>query len=157
MIPSFEIYSSDGTHEAAYTVSLGNTITVGSGQGQGSTVSFTPTAVSLTIDVTNPCKATTVSTITFDPTTLAVYDGQTGTSEFDIPGDGVDTANLLTGLCGTKVYAIADNSNGNAITNWATITDSATAGKKTLTITPGNYGSHISTDITITIRVTTTY
>ena len=157
MIPSFEIYSSDGTHEAAYAVTLTNAITIDSGQGQGATTSFSPADVSITIDVTNPCKTTTVSNIVFDPTTLAVYDGQTGTSDFDIPGDGVDTANLLTGLCGTKVYAIADNSDGSAISNWATIADSPTDGKMRLTITPGSYGSHIASDITITVRVTTTY
>ena len=158
VIPSFEIYSSDGTHEAAYTVSLANTITVTSGQGQGSTTSFSPTASSITIDVSNPCKTTTITGITFDPTTITVSDGSTATAEFDIPGDGVDTANLLTGLCGTKVYAIADNSDGTAISNWAVIGDSTNNnGKKMITIDPSQYGSHISSDVTVTVRVTTTY
>ena len=61
MIPSFEIYSSDGTHEGAYTVSLSNSITIDGSQGQGSTTVFSPADVSITIDVTNPCKTTTVS------------------------------------------------------------------------------------------------
>ena len=63
----------------------------------------------------------------------------------------------MTGLCGNKVYAIADNSDGSAISNWAVIGPSSTAGSMTLTIDPEQYGSHIASDITVTIRVTTTY
>ena len=74
MIPSFEIYSADGTHEGSYTVTLSNALTVDSGQGQSST-SFSPSDVSITVDVTNPCKATSVSQITFSPSTISVYDG----------------------------------------------------------------------------------
>lgn len=90
------------------------------------------------------------------PNTLSVYDGATGTSEFVIPGDGVDTANGLSDLCGKKVYAV-DESDGTAISNWAVITDSSTDGSMTLTITPALYGSHISSDLSKTVRVTTTY
>ena len=118
---------------------------------------FTPTATSLTIDVTNPCKTTTIDNITFNPVTISVFDGATATAEFDIPGDGVDTANLLTGLCGTNVYTIADNADGAAISNWAVIADSTNDnGKMMITIDPSVYGSHIASDTTIVVRVTTT-
>ena len=158
VIPSFEIYSADGNDEGSYSVSIANTITVDSGQGQGATTSFSPTATSITVDVSNPCKTTTISSIVFNPTTITVSDGSTATAEFDIPGDGVDTANSLTGLCGTKVYAIADNADGTAISNWATIIDSTNNnGKKMIKIDPSQYGSHIASDISVTIRVTTTY
>ena len=157
VIPSFEIYSSDGTKEAAYAVTLSNTIAIDASQGQGSTTSFSPADVTITVDVTNPCKATTITALTFTPSSLAVFDGATGTVEYDIPGDGVDTANSLTDLCGEKVYAIANNADGVAITNWAVITDSSTSRKKTLTITPSLYGSFISSDIVITVRITTTF
>ena len=158
VVPSFEIYTTDTSHVAAYTVSIANTITIGSGQGQGSTTSFTPTATSITIDVSNPCKTTTITGLTFSPTTISVYDGSTATAEFDIPGDGVDTSNGLSDLCGTKVYAIADNSDGTAISNWATIIDSTNNnGKKMIQIDPSQYGTFIASDITITVRVTTTF
>jgi hypothetical protein len=43
----------------------------------------------------------------------------------------------LTGLCGTNVYAIANNADGVAISNWATIGDSTNNnGKMMLTIDP---------------------
>ena len=113
------------------------------GQGQGSTTSFTPSDVSITIDVSNPSKTTTITGITFNPTSITVADGATATAEFSVPGDGVDTANSLTGLCGTKNYAISNSS--GAVSGWATITDSTvTTGDKTLTIDPSQYGSHIS-------------
>ena len=56
------------------------------------TTSFTPSNVPITIDVTNPCKSTTLQSITFDTTPLSVWDGQTDTSTFTEPTDGVDTS-----------------------------------------------------------------
>ena len=129
---------------------------MGSGQGQGATTSFSPSDVSITIDVSNPCKTTTITGITFNPTSITVVDGATATAEFSVPGDGVDTANSLTGLCGTKNYAISNGS--GAVSNWAVITDSSvTAGDKTLTIDPSQYGSHISSTVSETLTITTTY
>ena len=70
----------------------------------------------------------------------------------------MDTSNGLSDLCGTKVYAIADNSDGTAISNWATIIDSTNNnGKKMIQIDPSQYGTFIASDITITVRVTTTF
>ena len=156
VIPSFEIYTTNTSHEAAYTVALTNTITVNAGQGQGSTTSFSPADVSITIDVSNPCKTTTISGITFNPSSITVADGATATAEFSVPGDGVDTANSLTGLCGTKNYAISNAS--GAVSGWAVITDSSvTAGDKTLTIDPSQYGSHISSTVSETLTITTTF
>lgn len=123
-----------------------------------STTSFAQSDVSIQVDVSNPCLTTTISGITFDPTSISVYDGSTATATFSIPGDGVDTSNSLTDLCGVKEYAIADNSNGNAISGWASIAASAsTARQYVMTIDPSQYGSHISSDVTITVRVTTTF
>ena len=122
-----------------------------------STTSFSPSDVAITIEVTNPCKATTIESITFSPTSISVYDGQTATADYVIPGDGVDTANSLSGLCGDKVYTIVDNSDDSAISGWAAITTSTTLGSMTLTIDPSQYGSHISSDISVTLKVTTTF
>ena len=157
VVPSFEIYTTTTSHAADYTVSIANTITVGSGQGQGATTSFSPTATPLTITVSNPCTSATITGITFNPTSITVQDGSTATSEFSVPGDTVDTSNSLTGLCGTKNYAITDSSN-NAVTTWAVITDSTvTSGDKTLTIDPSVYGSHIASTVSETLTITTTY
>ena len=82
VVPSFEIYSTDTSKEANYSVSIANTITIASGQGQGSTTVFNPTATSLTIEVSNPCKTTTMGTITFAPTSITTSVGSTATSEF---------------------------------------------------------------------------
>ena len=109
VIPSFEIYSNTGSQEANYAVSLTNTITVNGSQDQGSTTSFTAAAVDLTVEVSNPCKTTTIADITFDTSPVSFADGLTTTSLFTEPTDGVDTANGLKLLCGAKTYAVTDN------------------------------------------------
>ena len=155
LTPSFEIYSQDTSKAASYSLVLTNTITVDGGQGQ-STTTFGSLSTTYSLTVTDPCPSATVSSITFSPSSITVTDGSTATSEFAIPGDSVDTsAAPLTGLCGTKTYEIKDSSN-NVITTWATITDSSvTSGGKTLTINPDNYGSHISSQVSETLTVTT--
>ena len=69
----------------------------------------------------------------------------------------MDTANSLSGLCGDKVYTIVDNADDSAISGWAAITTSTTLGSMTLTIDPSQYGSHISSDINVTLKVTTKF
>ena len=159
VVPSFEIYTTTPAHAANYAVSLTNTITVGSGQGQGATTSFTPSNVDITIEVSDPCPASTISSITFSPNAISVVDGSSATAEFSIPGDTVDTANSLTGLCGTKTYTLTNNSGGASVSAWATVTDSSvTAGDKTLTINTLNYPSEITTaTLAITIDVLVKY
>ena len=121
-----------------------------------STTSFSPTATSYTLTVSNPCPSTTVSSITFNPTSITVTNGSTATSEFVIPTDGVDTAaSPLTGLCGNKSYSIGDGTN-TGITTWAAITDSSTDGSKTLTIDPSQYTSYVTSSVTVTLTITTT-
>ena len=118
---------------------------------------FTPTATSFDITVSNPCTSTTISDPTFSPASITVADGSTATAEFTVPGDGVDTSNSLTDLCGVKNYAITD-SNGASVSTWAAITDSSvTTGSKTLTIDPSVYGSHISSTVSETLTITTTF
>ena len=127
VVPSFEVYSTNPAHEASYTVTLTNAITVDAAQGQ-SVTAFTPPSVTQTISVVNLCKDTTINAITFSPTAITVNDGNEGTSDFVIPTDAVDTANSLTSLCGARTYAITD-ATGAAVANWAIITDHAsTAG-----------------------------
>jgi len=65
---------------------------------------------------------------------------------------------LLTGLCGDNTYTIVDNADDAAISNWAVIADSTNNnGKMMITIDPSLYGSHIASDTTITIKVTTKF
>lgn len=142
-----------------------NTITIDTpaDQGQVGTTSFSAPVVSSTITFTNPCKTTTISGITFDTTPLSVFDGYTVASNFAIPGDQVDTDNLLTGLCGNKVYLVQTyDSNTNTLAaisgGWAVVRDSTTvAGKKELFIDTKLYPTHIAADIDHTIRITTTF
>ena len=97
-----------------------------------------------------------MSSITFNPTSISVTAGATATSEFVIPGDGVDTAAApLKYLCGTKNYAIT-KADGSAVTTWAAITDSTTPGSKKLTIDTTQYGSFIASTTTVTLTITTT-
>jgi len=153
VIPSFEVYSTNPAHEASYTVTLANAITIDAGQGQSATT-FTPPSVSQTISVVNQCKDTTVNAITFSPSAIIVNDGSEGTSDFVIPTDAVDTANSLTSLCGARTYAIADST--GTINDWAVITDHAlTAGSKTLTIKTPLYPTAI-TEPTKVITLTVT-
>jgi hypothetical protein len=154
-VPSFEIYSAVGAHEANYSVTLHNAITVGSGQGQ-TTTSFSPTDVAVTIAVTNPCKATTVPQITFDTTPMSVSDGQTGTSKFTPPVTPVDTSTGLSLLCGALTYTVVDNADGNALSgSWAIIQASSTTGKMEVYVDSKLYPSALTADVVKTIRVTT--
>ena len=156
VVPSFEIKSTDASHKGNYSVTLINEITIGSGQGQGATTVFNPSNQAITIEVSDPCETATVGSITFNPTSLTVADGGSGTSEFAVPTDNVDTDNNLTELCGVKTYAITDNT-GASITTWASIADSTTvSGGKTLTIDTSQYPSFVSSDTTITLTITTT-
>ena len=159
VIPSFEIYSIDGSQAGNYGVTLTNQITIGSGQGQGATTVFNPSDVSITVEVSNPCLTTTIDSISaFSPTSLTLWDQNTASSEFDIPGDGVDTSSGFTGYCGTKTYTITNNADDSAIGNWAIIQDSTTTtGKKELYIDSNLYPSHISSDLTITLKITTKF
>ena len=112
----------------------------------------------ITIEVTNPCKTTTIQSITFVTTPLSVNDGATGTSTFTEPSDGVDTSTGLSKLCGAKTYTVVDNATGNALSgNWAIIRESATAGKMELYVDSKLYPSAISADVVTTIKITTKY
>ena len=158
VIPSFEIYSNTGSHAATYAVSLTNTITIGAGQDQGATTSFTPSNVDLNIVVSNPCLTTTIQTITFDTTPVTLNDGTTTTSTFTEPTDGVDTANGLSKLCGAKVYTVTDNADNSALSgSWAIVRTSSTANKMELFVDSTLYPSTISADVVKTLRVTTTF
>jgi hypothetical protein len=58
--PSFEVYSTTPAHEASYTVTLTNAITIDANQGQ-TTVAVSAPSVTQTISVVNPCKDTTIN------------------------------------------------------------------------------------------------
>ena len=158
LTPSFQIKSTTPSHEASYTVKLTNSITIGANQGQGSTTTFTPADVTVTIVVTDPCKTTTLTPITFNPTSISVDNGNIGSAEFSPPADGVDTANSLKLLCGPRAYAVVDNADNSSVAAWVSIVDSTTTtGDKTLKITTLNYPTAITTaSVSRTIKVTTT-
>jgi len=155
--PSFEIYTTNTAHVANYPVSLTNTITIGGSQDQGSTTSFTAAAVAITIAVTDPCTAATVTAITFNPSAIAVVDGSNASTEFVIPGDTVDTANSLTGLCGIRTYTLTDKADASSVSAWVTVVDSTTTvGSKTLSVNTLNYPNEITTATkVVTINVLT--
>ena len=157
-MPSFDVYSTNTSKTGTFTLSLANTIEVGSGQGQ-TTTSFAAISQSYTLTVSNPCLTEgIIDIVVFNPTSITVTDGYTFNSEFVIPSDDVDDTYTGTLLCGTKNYAItAASAPSTAITTWAAITDSATSGSKTLRIDPDQYGSHISSKVTETLTITTTF
>lgn len=158
VIPSFEIYSNTGSQEANYPVSLTNTITINGSQDQGSTTSFTAATVDLTVEVSNPCKTTTIGDITFDTSPVSFADGLTTTSLFSEPTDGVDTANGLKLLCGAKTYAVTDNADNSALTgSWAIVRTSSTAGKMELYVDSKLYPTTIAANVVKTLRVTTKF
>ena len=158
VLPSFEIYSNVGAHAASYSVSLTNTITIAGSQDQGSTTSFTAAAVPLTIVVSNPCKTTTISTITFDTASVSVNDGLTATSLFTAPTDVVDSTNGLSLLCGVKTYTVTDNADNSALSgSWAIVRVSSTANKMELYVDSKLYPTAITADVVKTLRVTTKF
>ena len=111
----------------------------------------------MTFDVvlTNPCLTTSIDDIVFSPSSLTVADGNTGTASFTIPQDGVDKTNTVQHLCGTKTYEIKDSGN-NVITTWAAITlDTTASDTYTLTIDSVQYPTHITSDVSETLTITT--
>lgn len=83
-------------------------------------------------------------------------DGSTARAEFAIPTDSVDTANGITGLCGTKTYTVKDG--GSTITTWAKIQQSSTnAANFELFIDPQQYGSHIDAQVSKTLTIETKF
>jgi hypothetical protein len=117
--------------------------------------------VPVTVAVSNPCKTATVSSIVFNPSAIAVNDGSSAEAEFPVPGDTVDTANSLTGLCGTKTYTLTDAADNSSVTSWVSVIDSTTnasTGGKVIKVNTLNYGSEITTGTkVITINVLAKY
>ena len=74
MTPSFNVFTSNTALTGTYSLTLANTITVGSGQGQ-STTTFSGNDQSYSLTVSNPCPTTTIAAITFNPSSITVTDG----------------------------------------------------------------------------------
>lgn len=139
---------------------MATTITVGGGQGQSTLTLNGNTVVpdvSFSVTLSNPCLTATIDNIVFSPTSLSVTDGNTGTATFSIPQDTVDQANTVQDLCGTKTYEIKDSSNA-VITSWASIALSTSNNRQyILTIDTAQYPSHIASDVSETLTITTKY
>ena len=74
MTPSFNVFTSNTALTGTYSLTLANTITVDSGQGQ-STTTFSGNDQSYSLTVSNPCPTTTIAAITFNPSSITVTDG----------------------------------------------------------------------------------
>ena len=73
-----------------------------------------------------------------------------------MPGDTVDTANGLSGLCGTRTYTVKEGL--TTITTWAKIQESTSvSGGMELIIDPQQYGSHIDSAVSATLTIETKY
>ena len=73
-----------------------------------------------------------------------------------MPGDTVDTANGLSGLCGTRTYTVKEG--GTTITTWAKIQESTSvSGGMELKIDPQQYSSHIDSAVSATLTIETKY
>ena len=157
--PSFVVYSIDGSEADTCAVVVSNAITIGGGQGQTGTTSFTPSDVSFEIVLTNPCLTASIGTAVFDPTSITVVHGSTATAAYTVPNDSVDTSTGLTGgtYCGTRSYAIVNNADDSSVAAYATVDTSTTSGSVTLTIDSSNFPSVPTADTTVTLKITTTY
>jgi hypothetical protein len=135
------------------------TITVGGSQGQSTLfLSGNSDVPDVTFDVvlTNPCITASIDNISFATSPLSVADGSTGTSTFTIPQDDVDKSNTVQDLCGTKEYVVKDSSS-NIITTWASIALSTTTARTyILTIDTTQYPTHVTSDTTEVLTITTT-
>jgi hypothetical protein len=159
IVPSVEVYSLAGSDASTQTVTMAATITVGGSQGQ-STLSLSGNSdvpdVTFDVVLTNPCITASIDNISFATSPLSVVDGSTGTSTFTIPQDDVDKSNTVQDLCGTKEYVVKDSSS-NVINTWASIALSTTTARTyILTIDTTQYPTHVTSDTTEVLTITTT-
>ena len=156
LTPSFNVATSDTSITGTFTLTITNSVTIGSGQGQTGTMTFGSLTQDYTLAITNPCLAATISAITFNPTSITVTDGATARAEFSIPTDSVDTANGITGLCGTKTYTVKDGA--TVITTYAKIQQSSTnAANFEIFVDPQQYGSHIDAQVVKSLTIETKF
>jgi len=132
--------------------------------GASGATSFTPAnaadKVEFTLAIANPCRTTTLSTITVtgadssSPYSKGVTDGTTGTVTFVRPTTTVETSTLIDSICGETSYTIhSSNAGANFSYNaaWAVITESA--GTYTLTIDTTADLTLIANEDTVTLNL----
>ena len=112
------VYSQDGlSHHAENSVLVQNFV-----QYAGNT--WQP-QVTFTIDVTDPCRTSTITEVTL-ASTMSVVLGQEALQQFDeaadTAGDTYGSAGSETDVCGPRVYEIYDSSSG-VLTSAATVVD----------------------------------
>ena len=114
--------------------------------GSSGATSFAPAdandKVEFTITIADPCRTTTVNTITVSgtdsssPYSKAVTDGSSTTVTFVRPTTTTEDTNGVVQVCGSTSYSLHSDNTGTAFTynaNWAVITGPV-SGTYTLTI-----------------------
>ena len=109
---------------------MSTTVTVDAGQGQTlatlSGNSVVPDAT-VSVDLTNPCDAATIDTITFSPSSLEVAAEETIEATFSIPSDSIDSTHGGTDICGDKQYTVYVDSVEES--TWITIAASSSVSR----------------------------
>lgn len=114
--------ASDGSPTITYTVSVQNTITVGSNGPAGSS-NFAPTGaadkVEFEIIINNPCWQAVYDAVVFDPlpnvTPFEVTDGESGSVNFNRPSNDVETLRTIPLLCGDTSYEVFADTSDTAL------------------------------------------
>lgn len=131
--------------------------------GSGGATSFAPAdasdKVEFTITIADPCRTTTLPTITVSgtdsssPYSKALTDGSTTTVTFVRPTTPVEDANGIAAVCGDTSYTIHSDNSGTAFSytaSWAVITGPV-SDTYTLTIDTNADDNLIANESTVTI------
>ena len=121
-------------------------------------MTFATDPISFNIQLVNPCLDATIEAGSFTPTSLTVDYGTSASAAYPVPNDTVDTATGLAAgtYCGPRVYTVVDDSDESALA-WASVDATTTPGSVTVTVDAGQYPTVPTADVTVTLRVTTTY
>ena len=126
--------STTASPSQTYTLTLANDITVASNGPAGSS-SFANGGSTITFDVTitNPCFATTIPSLTFNPSsTMQVTDGSSGSVEFARPVNPIETSTGVSLICGRYVFEVYQDSSDTALSSaWVYIQEKSSS--------PGTY------------------
>lgn len=146
----------------AVTVANSATVTANSKFTGGSSQQFAAgvNKVSFTIEIINPCKTTTLNTITIattdssNPYQKAVTDGATMTVTFTRPITAAENSNKISQVCGTTSYSLHSNNSGathSYTAAWAVISAPSSQGVYTLTIDTTKDTNLIADESSVTI------
>ena len=108
----------DSADDSPYAMSATVVLTIADNNGASTdfTMDSGDQIVSFNVEIIDPCVSTAIKDITFDPSSLEVVDGLTGTTTWNAPITDLDEALTDTLLCGTMSFEVYLDTDDSAFT-----------------------------------------